>query len=376
MDVQALLDPKAAARSLTMPAAVVSEPDPASALVSPDFLLAEALHAWNHVNPNGSPTHYPTIDKHWLWQPGETCAVTGWPGMGKSLAELHKMVTKAVYDEWKFALFVPENMPIRKVVAILVQAYVGQSVNPDHKHRMSQAQYEHACKWVAAHFVLIDPRVAHSLKTLLPAVKAAKKFGIRGWLLDPMNDLESKLGDYSGMMSEQLRAQLGMILNFTKDENLCTIICVHPSGEARHPKTLELKIPDQYTMENGRMWGNRMDSICVWHRPMADEDPTDSAVDFRVKKMRNEPESGFKTPQEGVRLNYVRPAFRYSDPILGMSPLDPKIIQRYRDTGSVLPPADGAARPEGQQVNAFRHSSPSEFEDNPTAAPQPRNAPF
>lgn len=335
-----------------------AETNPSAALITPEQIAAEMAHAWNHVDSNGSPTHYPTVDNHWLWQPGEVCAVTGWPGMGKSLAELNKMVTKAVYDEWKFALFVPENMPIRKAVGILAQAYVGKSVNPKHPFRMSRSEYDDAVKWVTGHFQFIDPRLTHSLKTLLPAVKAAKQFGIKGWLLDPFNDLESKLGDFAGMMSEQLRAQLGLILDFTKDEQLCTTICVHPSGEARHAKTLELKVPDQYSMEGGRMWPNRMDSICVWHRPMADEDPTDASVDFYVKKMRNEPESGFKTPKGGVRLNYERRAFRYIDPELGMSPLDPKMVQRYRDTGTNLPPTVAV----GTQAHAFRPLPTSQFE--------------
>lgn len=336
--------------------------DTTAALITPEQVAAAMDYAWNHVDSNGSPTHFPTLDEHWLWQPGEVCAVTGWPGHGKSTAELQKMVTKAVYDDWKFGLFVPENMPIRKAVAILAQSYVGKSVNPKHPFRMSRSEYDDAVKWVTGHFQFIDPRLTHSLKTLLPAVKAAKQFGIQGWLLDPFNDLESKLGDFAGMMSEQLRAQLGLILDFTKDEQLCTVICVHPSGEARNAKTLELKVPDQYSMEGGRMWPNRMDSICVWHRPMADDDPTDTGVDFHVKKMRNEPESGFKTPKAGVRLQYERRSFRYIDPVLGMSPLDAKMVQRYRDTGSNLPPAV----PVGTQGNAFRPLPASDFE-KPTA---------
>lgn len=333
--------------------------DEAAPLLSAELVMAEACRAYDRADTNGTSTYYPTLDKHWLWQPGEVCAVTGWPGMGKSLAELNKMVTKAVYDGWKFGLFVPENMPIHKIVGILVQAYTGRSVNPRAGSlRIGRKEYEEAVKWVAAHFQLIDPRQAHSLKTLLPAVKAAKRFGIKGWLLDPWNDLESKLGDFSGMMSEQLKAQLGLVLDFTKDENLCTTICVHPAGEARNTKTLELKIPDQYSMEGGRMWPNRMDSICVWHRPMADEDPTDSSVDFYVKKMRNEPESGFKTPKGGVRLVYERGFYRYIDPVLGMSPLDPKVVQRYRETGSQMP----AAAPSQAQINAFPAST---FDNGP-----------
>ena len=312
------------------------EPDLAddAPLIDPAAVLTQAMDAYDHGDPNGSPTHYPTLDKHLLWQPGEARATTGWPGHGKSLAELNLMVTKSEYDAWKWGLFVPENMPLRKAVNILVQAKTGLNTNAKYGRRISRTQYEEAVKWVAGHFTFIDPRLAHSLKTLLPAVRAAKKFGINGWLLDPWNDLESKLGEFSGMMSEQLKAQLGLVLDFTKDENLCTVICVHPAGEARNPKTLELKVPDQYSMEGGRMWPNRMDSIVVWHRPLADEDPTDSTVDFRVKKMRNEPESGFKTGKDGVRLNYMRGAFRYSDPVLGCSPLDEDAVRRYRETGS------------------------------------------
>ena len=336
-------------------------------LISAADVLAQALHAFDHGNPNGSPTHYPSLDKHLTWQQGEVRAVTGWPGHGKSLAELNLMATKSVYDGWKWGLFVPENMPLHKATNILVQAYTGLNTNPKYGRRMGRAQYEEAVKWVAGHFTFIDPRLAHSLKTLLPAVRAAKRFGIHGWLLDPWNDLESKLGEFSGMMSEQLKAQLGLVLDFTKDENLCTTICVHPSGDARNPKTLELKVPDQYSMEGGRMWPNRMDSIVVWHRPLADEDPTDSSVDFRVKKMRNEPESGFKTGKDGVRLNYERAAFRYIDPVLGCSPLEEAAVRRYRETGSnqIKPSVQG-------QFSAERYTPaplpPSQFEH---AAPAP-----
>ena len=322
-------------RPLPLPAVIhEATNEDAAPLISAADVMSQALNSYDFGNPNGSPTHYPTLDKHLTWQPGEVRAVTGWPGHGKSLAELNLMVTKSVYDDWKWALFVPENMPLHKACNILVQAYTGLNTNAKYGRRMSRSQYEAAVKWVAAHFTFIDPRLAHSLKTLLPAVKAAKQFGIKGWLLDPWNDLESKLGDFSGMMSEQLRTQLGLVLNFTKDENLCTTVCVHPSGEARNPKTLELKVPDQYSMEGGRMWPNRMDSIVVWHRPMADEDPTDSSVYFRVKKMRNEPESGFKTKADGVRLNYERGSFRYIDPLLGCSPLYESAVRRYRETGS------------------------------------------
>jgi len=349
------------------PAKVVAQPEPVEALINPEALLAAMAKSWNKTDTNGSPTHYPTLDKHWLWQPGEVTAVTGWPGHGKSLAELNKMVTKAVYDEWKFGLFVPENMPLDKAGNILAQAYLGRTVNPKYRGSLKWAEYKAASEWVAAHFHFIDPRAAHSLKTLLPAVKKAKQFGIKGWLLDPWNDLESKLGDFSGMMSEQLRAQLGLVLDFTKDEQLCTIVCVHPSGDARNAKTLELKIPDQYSMEGGRMWPNRMDSICVWHRPMADDDPTDTNVDFYVKKMRNEPESGFKTPKEGVRITYERAILRYIDPILGMSPLDPKVVQRYRDSGGKtnMPP------PEPSQANAFRALPKSDFDNDPASIRKP-----
>nr|GFC09567.1 hypothetical protein [Tanacetum cinerariifolium] len=89
---------------------------PADALLSAQTAWAEMRHSWFNEDPNGLPTHFPTIAPHWSWLPDEVTLVTGWPGHGKSELMLQLMLTKSVYDNWKWALYVPENMPARRAL--------------------------------------------------------------------------------------------------------------------------------------------------------------------------------------------------------------------------------------------------------------------
>ena len=320
--------------------AYVPPTPPAEALLTPEAVWAEMEHAWYNEDPNGRPTHFPTIAPHWSWLPDEVTLVTGWPGHGKSELMLQLMLTKSVYEGWKWALYVPENMPARRVVTKLVQSYVGQTANIKSRYRMTFGQYEEAARWVLQHFHLINPRQAASLDELLPVLRhAITTLDLQGFLIDPWNALSSHLKDYGGREDEMLRAQLNQLLDFTEDLHQCSVVCAHPSGDARtKDKKMNLRVPDQYSVSGGRMWANKVDNFLVVHRPYADDEPTNTAVDFYARKIKQEGLVGMKTPKEGVRLNYDRVLFRYLDPLLGCAPLDTLSIQRYRKHGTNLLP--------------------------------------
>jgi twinkle protein len=334
---------------------------PAEALLPASAVWAELRHAWFNEDPNGLPTHFPTLAPHWSWLPDEVTLVTGWPGHGKSELMLQLMLTKSVYEGWKWALYVPENMPARRAITKLVQSYVGQSANPKSPSRMSFAQFEEASQWVLQHFHLINPRKAASLAELLPVLRhAVATHQVKGCLIDPWNSLSSNLKDYGGREDEMLRAQLNELLDFAEDNHQCVVVCAHPSGEARtKDKEMSLRVPDQYSVSGGRMWANKVDNFLVVHRPYADDDPTNTAVDFYARKIKQEGLVGMKTPKEGVRLSYMRATSRYIDPKLGHAPLDVLARQRYQQTGTneVLAPAAQAPLP-------LRTASPNEFGDD------------
>lgn len=307
--------------------------NPAEAILNPAAVWAKMAHAWNHIDPNGSPTHFPTLADWWSWMPGEVSLVTGWPGHGKSKLMLQLMLVKSVYDGWKWALLCPENMPEHKLIRILVEAYTGQSCNPKF-HRMSFAEYEAASQWVLKHFFVINPRLAGTLKEVLAVLThAVEAHGINGALIDPWNALDDNLRDYGGREDEMLKHLLGAACDFAEDYDQCLVVCAHPAGEARN-KDLQLVVPDQFKVSGGRMWGNKVDNVLVVHRPNYDTDPADDAVDIHVRKVKEQPETGFPTPAGGVRLQYERSTGRYLDPELNLSPLTPKAIQRFREYGS------------------------------------------
>jgi hypothetical protein len=345
----------------------------AEALLTSEAVWAEMEHAWHHEDPNGRPTHFPSITPYWSWLPDEVTVVTGWPGHGKSELMLQLMLTKSVYEGWKWALYVPENMPARRIITKLVQSYVGQTANFKSRYRMTFTQYEEAAQWVLQHFHLVDPRKAATLGELLPVLRhAISTFNLQGYLIDPWNALSSNLRDYGGREDEMLRTQLNQLLDFTEDLHQCGVVCAHPSGDARtKDKELTLRVPDQYSVSGGRMWANKVDNFLVVHRPYADDDPTNTAVDFYARKIKQEGLVGMKTPKEGVRLSYERGTSRYLDPKLGHAPLDVLAQQRYQQHGTNLLPA---ARQEQQafiqdlpeyRPDTIRTDSPSAF-DEPT----------
>lgn len=337
------------------------KPQPADALLTAQAAWAEMKDAWFNEDPNGLPAHFPTIAPHWSWLPDEVTLVTGWPGHGKSELMLQLMLTKSVYDEWKWALYVPENMPARRALNKLVQSYVGRTTNPKAgQARMSYGQYEEAAQWVLRHFHLINPRRAGSLGELLPVLQhAVTTHQVNGCLIDPWNALSTNLRDYGGREDEMLKSQLNDLLDFAEDQHQCVVVCAHPSGDARtKDKEMNLRVPDQYSVSGGRMWANKVDNFLVVHRPYADDDPTNTAVDFYARKIKQEGLVGMKTPKEGVRLSYERGTSRYLDPKLGHAPLDVKAIQNYRQHGTNNP------APLTQGAMPFRTAGPSEFTDN------------
>lgn len=351
----------------------VPAPAPAEALLSATDAWAEMRHAWFNEDPNGLPTHFPTIAPHWSWLPDEVTLVTGWPGHGKSELMLQLMLTKSVYDDWKWVLYVPENMPARRALNKLVQSYVGQSVNPRSSQRMSFAQYQDAAQWVLRHFHLINPRRATSLAELLPVLRhAVQAHQVNGCLLDPWNALTTNLNQYGGREDELLKHQLNDLLDFAEDHHQCVVVCAHPAGDARtKDKDMNLKVPDQYSVSGGRMWANKVDNFLVVHRPYADDDPTNTAVDFYARKIKQEGLVGMKTPKEGVRLSYERGTSRYLDPKLGHAPLDVKARQRYRQYGTNNPAELPASAPGAMPLGTEFGTPPAHYGPRTVTLPTP-----
>lgn len=323
---------------------------PAEALLNPADVLDEMRAAWSRQDTNGSPTHFPTLQGWWSWMPGEATLVTGWPGHGKTELMLQLMLVKSVYDGWSWGLDCPENMPSWKLVRKLVQMYVGQTCNPKYR-RLSFAEYEDAAAWVLRHFHLVNPRKAGKLDEVLAVMQhVAVTHKTKGFLFDPWNTLTDNLRDYGGRDDEMLKHQLGKLCDFAEDYDQCAVVCAHPAGVARTAEG-KLKVPDQFSVAQGRMWANKIDNLLVVHRPLYDELPTDNTVAFHAKKIKEQPETGFPTSADGVALSYERTSFRYTDPKLGYSPLDVKALNAYRQHGTnYLPELPADFHPGGRLV--------------------------
>ena len=56
-------------------------------------------------------TRFPDIDEYFRWKKGDITLCTGYGNHGKSFFMLQMMLTKSIWDGWKWAVFSPENYP-------------------------------------------------------------------------------------------------------------------------------------------------------------------------------------------------------------------------------------------------------------------------
>ena len=64
---------------------------------------------------------------------------------------LQLMLTKSVWDGWKWAIFSPENYPANDFYDDLVEMYLGKWTT-----NMTEEEYTKACKFIGEHIFLIN----------------------------------------------------------------------------------------------------------------------------------------------------------------------------------------------------------------------------
>jgi len=303
-----------------------AKPDYAAAIARPERVKAELLHQFAHGKPMGEPTHWGEWDNHFRWKPGELTVITGHNNQGKSETALQWMLTKSVFDGWKWALYEPENEPVGEVYDQLAHALVGQSVNPLFGNCMSQARYERALDFLFAHFFIIDSEKLGEVPT--PAVVfdyfryLIAQHGVRGCFFDPWNQAYHDMqgaGEVQYLSNELTKAK-----RFARQYEQCLFVSAHPvKPQTENGKTW--RCPTQFDLSGGAMWGNKADNVLAVHRPNYLKNKQDTSVEWHAHKIKKQKLVG--------RPGWVSLDFRYLENryyLGGVCPLnDPRAVAIY-----------------------------------------------
>lgn len=234
----------------------------------------------------GMSTGLPSLDPYYTVKPGQWTAVLGIPGHGKSTFLDDIAVNMAKEHGWVFGVFSPENQPIERHYINLMEKAAEAPFNEGGHARMSLEEKEKWKPWVNRHFKMILPSEENGNWTLEGVLSLAKtmvyRYGIRGLIIDPWNELDHSNG---GQMNdnEYLSQSLSKIRRFAR------LFDVHV-WVVTHPKLLALKqdnlypVPTPYDANGGALWRNKADAFLTIYRCVGKSD--ERIADIHVQKIR------------------------------------------------------------------------------------------
>ena len=258
----------------------------------------------------GVSTGWSVLDKYYRVVPGELTIVTGVPNSGKSewidallcnLTELHG---------WTFALCSMEKR-VTDHMRQLAEKYIGlpffdlpyaSGVN-----RMSQENLDVAIDWVDGRFHLIrfEDDALPSVDWVLGIAKAAVyRYGIRGLVIDPYNELDHQR-PASMSETEYVSQMLTKVKRFAQTAGVHVWFVAHP----RQLRDWKGQAPNLYDISGSAHFINKADNGIVIHRVKDPDDPNTRQVEVLVRKVRNKAAGMIGE----CRLEYERVNGRYLD---------------------------------------------------------------
>ena len=244
----------------------------------------EALYEFGM--PGGATTGWPSLDSHYTVAPGQWTLVTGIPGHGKSSFLDALLINLAKLHDWKIGLFSPENQPIERHYAGLIEKASGKPFNAKKGNKISPDEKDMWKAWVNKHFKIILPDDDASSWSVDGVLSLAKvlvfRYGIKGLVLDPWNELEHSRPAFMSE-TEHISAALTKIRRFAKNYGVHIWIVAHPTkleprADGKYP------VPTPYSVAGGAHWRNKADNSITVYRNVGEED--DDISDIHIQKIR------------------------------------------------------------------------------------------
>jgi twinkle protein len=233
--------------------------------------------------PSGLSPGWDALASLYTVRPGELTVVTGIPAHGKSALLSAMLINLAMQQGWTFAVCSPENIPLERYVARLLELYEGAPFSAGVIQRMSREMLEQAKTWLDAHacFLLSEeqsPPVVHLLDLARTQVF---RMGVKGVLIDPWNELDHSRTSHL-QETEYISQALSQIRHFVRQHQVHVWLVAHPTklqkgNDGHYP------VPTAYDIAGSAHWRNKADNVLsVWR----DVTAADHRVQVHVQKIR------------------------------------------------------------------------------------------
>jgi twinkle protein len=289
-------------------------------LIGPIALREGLAELWEHGMPPGDKTGWPSLDQHYTVAPGQLSIVTGWPSSGKS-EWLDALLINLARQGWHFAMFSPENQPVRLHVAKMLEKWSGKPFSAGRTERMLRDEVFEYVDELGRHFCFME--VENGAISPESVLSAANEYlgavgGKRGLVIDPWNELEHWRPP--GLSeTEYISKTLSMIRNWARVSGVHVWIVAHPQ-KLRRDDGGKLPVPTPDAIAGSAHFWNKADcAITVW-RDLANLDSQEVKIYVQKVRFKHIGRSGV------IELRWDRVTGRYFEP---KNP--PAVVRRYGD---------------------------------------------
>lgn len=274
----------------------------------------------------GETTYYPELDNHYRMMRGEVTFLGGIGNHGKTTFLLSLCLIKSIKENYKWAIFSPEQNPPDFFYNDLIHGYIGKPTDKFIDSQMTEAEYMKGLEFVKEHFYYIYPETERATPEYINErfFEVIKKHNVDGCIIDPYNQLETDIMITGGREDLYISSFLNTQKKFALNNNIFMFIIAHPkfSGLSKS-KDGNYTYPGVGDYAGGAMWNNKCDNILCYHRPNYRTDPKDTLCWIISQKIRKQRLNGFPGI---VEFNFSRSMNRYFQN--GICPIS---AERFKD---------------------------------------------
>lgn len=261
-----------------------AKPSPIEGLFSIIDIAEKVRDLYDNGMSGGVAVGWKNLEDLYAVRQGEWTLVTGIPSHGKSEFLDALMIKLAQQYDWKFAVCSPENQPLKRHAAKLLEKSVGKPFRNGSVPKMASPELMQGLDWLNdhTHFILPSEDDLKVDSILSIAKGAVLKYGINGLVIDPWNELDhSRPNNISE--TDYISQSLTKIRQFARRHEVHVWVVAHPT-KLQKDSSGNYPIPTPYDVSGSAHWRNKADNcLAVW-RDLSN--PDGQEVQIHIQKIR------------------------------------------------------------------------------------------
>ena len=261
-----------------------AEPWPIAGVYSVMDYQSEVFEDYEGLSFNPLTTGFENLDPYMKIMEGQVSIVTGIPNSGKSEFLDHIILNMAALHGWRFGICSFENQPSHHIRKFL-EKHVGAPFFTDGpRQRMSRDEIKSGMDYLNRYFKFIRyndwQKATPTIDSILAqASKLVRRFGIKGLVIDPYNELDRPMD----RETEYISLMLAKVRQFAESHDVHVWFVAHPKKMVTMHEE-EVPVPTAYDIAGSARWADKGDMIWAVSRDRRD---LTKPVEVHIHKVRD-----------------------------------------------------------------------------------------